>query len=306
MDEVEKAIRNPPSDTLSISPRHSLSRSKESSERPDEELETLSSEDSDGSSDEEFAFASKNLTRETISKCMSDLGMDNISDMDESKLLLKYFRYWSLDDLSKNLTGLLKDVNSDLVELVNDNYMKFISLGNSLDGCSDSANDVKIEVLNYRQKLQAENSNIISDLNMTDGVLGYKRQLTMYQHAIKLLIVLNEQTETFGRLCKGEQTEKRIRHIVALYISMNKQYSGLVKMMNDTGNGIKVLKSSEMMRTLSRRMNALRMEFRSLIETQMESLRTSGKTHEDNVHIFELLKLYQVAVESEKEYAQGN
>lgn len=118
--------------------------------------------------------------------------------------------------------------------------------------------------------------------------------------------VLNEQTETFGRLCKGEETEKRIRHIAALYISMNKQYSGLVKLMNDAEDGIRVLKSSEMMRTLSRRMNALRMEFRSLVETQMESLRAAQKTHEDNIHIFELLKLYQVAIESEKEYAQGS
>lgn len=162
MDEVEKAIQSPSNDTLSISPKHSISKSREPKKKLDDELETIPSEGSDDSSDDEFAFASTNLTREGIAKCMADLGMEDVESMHESRLLLRYFRYWSLDDLSKNLSGLLKDVNTNLVELVNDNYMKFITLGNSLDGCSDSANDVKIEVLNYKQKLQAENSTIRS------------------------------------------------------------------------------------------------------------------------------------------------
>ncbi|VEU22379.1 DEKNAAC103384 [Brettanomyces naardenensis] len=259
----------------------------------------------------EFAFYSEELTRESLQDDMEQLDMNTAEQLDPSLLLLKNFKYWPLDDLSDNLQKLLREVDSDLVDLVNDNYLKFIALGKSIYGSLDITHDVKIDVSNYVRLLHGENDNIKSDLRATSRLVEFKRRLSIYRRIVSVVILLDEQVDTFTRLCDGansEMNEEELKHLIALYFSINKQYGQLMKMVmsrEEVGDK-EMMKNSELMTGLSKRMSALQMEFKSLLESHLEVIRNRQGDHENNLKVFELLKLYQIVEGDNYEYSAIN
>lgn len=193
---------------------------------------------------------------------MDKMGMDTEDTLEPPELLLRYFKHWPLDDLSITLDGLLQDVNSELVQLVNDNYMKFITLGRSLDGSADLTNDIKIAVNGYGRELSAENSRIRQDMRSIDAALDGRRSLSEYRRAIALLQLVDEQLETLVELCRGlkkSDTEK-IRHAGALALSVKKQYDVLV----ETSKQLKWLRKSPVYQGIGRKLHGMEVELARL------------------------------------------
>lgn len=268
------------------------------------DLETelgLDSPDSSSSDNESLTFYNQNLTRDSLQDHMDDLHMRDAQELDPSLLLLRYYKYWSLDDLSTTLGQLLKEVDQDLVELVNSHYLNFISLGKSMDGSQDLTRDIKIDLASYIKQLSKANSEITKDLDATAKLVEYKQRLVVYKRLVSTILLVNSQVETFTQLCNGLSTDssvlsdEKLHHLAALYFSINKQYSVLLKMVAsrpEIGNK-QVLRDCEIVRVLSKRLGALELEFKSLLDAHLKELhKLSG--HENNQRIFDVVRLYKV------------
>ncbi|QPG74764.1 hypothetical protein FOA43_002098 [Brettanomyces nanus] len=201
--------------------------------------------------------------------------------VDPSVILLQNYKYWSLDDLSDGLDQLLKEVDGDLVDLVNSNYLRFIDLGKSLDGSLDMTHDIKIDVANYIRRVKGANRQIDIDSKDIVEAVKYKRRLCILKRVTNIALLVDEQMETFIRINKRDEDDQLpLNHLTALYFSINKQYAEILKMIN----------TGELITTLSRKMSSLQMEFRSLVGDELKIEREK----DDKERMFELIKLNEV------------
>lgn len=116
---------------------------------------------------EEFPFP-KTITRETF---LNDLQIDptnpaqSIVRINEVKFnvdqfLFDHYRFTSLEDLQAELSSLLKELDQELFNLVNNDYFDFINLGKSLEGGENLVDRLRVDVSKYRKKLKDENSRL--------------------------------------------------------------------------------------------------------------------------------------------------
>jgi len=117
--------------------------------------------------DEDFPFPKK-ITRETF---LNDLQIDpsnpaqSILRINEVKFnvdqfLFEHYRFTSLEDLQTELTSLLKELDQELFNLVNNDYFDFINLGKSLEGGETLVDRLRVDVSKYRKKLGDENNRL--------------------------------------------------------------------------------------------------------------------------------------------------
>lgn len=64
-------------------------------------------------------------------------------------------RFQTLDDLQTELRELNQTLSKELVDLVNDNYSDFLSLGSTLSGGGEKIEDVRLSLLGFQRDIQA-------------------------------------------------------------------------------------------------------------------------------------------------------
>lgn len=113
--------------------------------------------------DEEFPFPKK-ITRESF---LSDLQIDssnpaqsilkiNQIKFNVDQFLFDHYRFTSLEDLQSELSALLKELDQELFNLVNNDYFDFINLGKSLEGGESLVDRLRVDVSKYRKRLTDE------------------------------------------------------------------------------------------------------------------------------------------------------
>lgn len=64
-------------------------------------------------------------------------------------------RFQTLEDLQTELRELSQTLNKELVDLVNDNYQDFLSLGSTLSGGEDKIEEIRLGLLGFQRDVQA-------------------------------------------------------------------------------------------------------------------------------------------------------
>ncbi|CAI7601486.1 unnamed protein product [Penicillium glandicola] len=86
-------------------------------------------------------------------------------------------RHQSLEDLRQELRGLEQLLNKELLDLVNENYQDFLSLGSALRGGEEKVEGVKVGVLSFQRDVKAIRDKVEARRQEVEELLNEKRRL---------------------------------------------------------------------------------------------------------------------------------
>jgi len=86
-------------------------------------------------------------------------------------------RFQTLDDLQTELRDLSHTLNKELVDLVNDNYSDFLSLGSTLSGGEEKIEDIRMSLLGFQRDIQAIRDKVDTSRNEVVELLEEKRAI---------------------------------------------------------------------------------------------------------------------------------
>lgn len=110
-------------------------------------------------------------------------------------------RFQTLEDLQSELQDLLKSLNKDLVDLVNDNYTSFLSLGQKLSGGEERIEQVRVGLLGFQRDITGLRDLVNSRSNEVRALLEDKRSLRNDLQLGRALLEVDERmTELEERL----------------------------------------------------------------------------------------------------------
>ncbi|KAJ5685074.1 hypothetical protein N7536_007693 [Penicillium majusculum] len=86
-------------------------------------------------------------------------------------------RHQSLEDLRQELRGLEQLLNKELLDLVNENYQDFLSLGSALRGGEEKVEGVKVGVLSFQRDVKSIRDKVEARRQEVEELLNEKRRL---------------------------------------------------------------------------------------------------------------------------------
>ncbi|CAG8315471.1 unnamed protein product [Penicillium salamii] len=118
-------------------------------------------------------------------------------------------RHQSLEDLRQELRSLEQALNKELLDLVNENYQDFLSLGTALRGGEEKVEGVKVGVLSFQRDVKAIRDKVEARRQEVDELLNEKRRLRTTADIGKGLLDYAERVEELEhRLMIGDKTSK--------------------------------------------------------------------------------------------------
>ncbi|GMM29092.1 hypothetical protein DAMA08_018080 [Martiniozyma asiatica (nom. inval.)] len=221
-----------------------------------------------------------------------------------SEFLLKHYKYWSLNDLSLGLNDLLQELDKELINLVNNNYLQYINLGKSIDGSLDMIHDIKIDLKKYSKELINENDQINKDNEQIILLKHQNEKLQKLKFLTEKLIQLGELIECLEALLTkfditniksreeklinkisihGNKTQMLIE-LTGLWIAIGRLFQLLLKE--------KIIFESPIMSLYGKKMNGLKLEYAGLMKSHLDYLKTEHSDSGKN-EFFEILKIYK-------------
>ncbi|KAJ5908585.1 hypothetical protein N7495_001267 [Penicillium taxi] len=104
-------------------------------------------------------------------------------------------RHQSLEDLRQELRGLEQLLNKELLDLVNENYQDFLSLGTALRGGEEKVEGVKVGLLAFQRDVQAIRDKVDARRQEVEELLNEKRRLRSHADIGKELLDYADRIE---------------------------------------------------------------------------------------------------------------
>ena len=115
-------------------------------------------------------------------------------------------RHQSLEDLRQELRDLDQLLSRELLDLVNENYQDFLSLGNALQGGEEKAEEVRVGLLTFHRDVQTIRDKVEARSAEVEGLLGEKKQLRRDANIGQALLDVADRIEELEhRLMIGEK-----------------------------------------------------------------------------------------------------
>ncbi|CAG8015656.1 unnamed protein product [Penicillium olsonii] len=122
-------------------------------------------------------------------------------------------RHQSLEDLRQELRSLEQALNKELLDLVNENYQDFLSLGTALRGGEEKVEGVKVGVLSFQRDVQAIRDKVEARRQEVEELLNEKRRLRSTADIGKDLLDYAERVEELEhRLMIGDKASEENAH----------------------------------------------------------------------------------------------
>jgi len=133
------------------------------------------------------------------------------SDFDPTTFLSSLSnRFQTLEDLQEELRTLSQSLNKELLDLVNDKYQDFLSLGSTLSGGEEKVEEVRLGLLGFQRELSLIRSKVDSRRDDVAKLLDDKRRLKQEIKLGRGLLEIAERIEDLERhLLIGEDTRRR-------------------------------------------------------------------------------------------------
>ncbi|KAL4942903.1 hypothetical protein BDV06DRAFT_154803 [Aspergillus oleicola] len=115
-------------------------------------------------------------------------------------------RHQSLEDLRQELRDLDQLLSRELLDLVNENYQDFLSLGTALQGGEEKVEQVRVGLLAFQRDVQAIRDKVEARQSEVAGLLNEKKKLRADANIGRALLDFADRVEELEkRLMIGEQ-----------------------------------------------------------------------------------------------------
>jgi hypothetical protein len=116
-------------------------------------------------------------------------------------------RFQTLEDLQTELRELSQSLNKELVDLVNDNYQDFLTLGRTLRGGDEKVEDIRVGLLGFQRDIAGLKSKLDTRRQEVRALLDEKRTVMRDAEKGRLLLEIAERLEDLeGRLGLSKKT----------------------------------------------------------------------------------------------------
>jgi hypothetical protein len=133
------------------------------------------------------------------------------SDFDPTTFLSSLSnRFQTLEDLQTELRTLSQSLNKELLDLVNDNYQDFLSLGSTLSGGEEKVEEVRVGLLGFQRELSLIRSKVDNRRDDVAKLVEDKRKLKQEIKLGRALLEIAERVKDLeGHLMIGEAARRR-------------------------------------------------------------------------------------------------
>ncbi|KIY00769.1 uncharacterized protein Z520_03434 [Fonsecaea multimorphosa CBS 102226] len=104
-------------------------------------------------------------------------------------------RFQTLEDLQAELRELSQTLNKELVDLVNDNYQDFLSLGSTLYGGEEKIEDIRLGLLGFERDVKAVRDKVDTRRNEVAELLRQKKALRQETSVGQALLEIAERLD---------------------------------------------------------------------------------------------------------------
>ncbi|KAK6202466.1 uncharacterized protein RJT21DRAFT_112421 [Scheffersomyces amazonensis] len=234
--------------------------------------------------------------------------------------LYKNHRFTSIDVLIKELTQLSKDLNQNLLDLVNNDYNDFIRLGKSINGGLDLINLVSGDLKSFKFDLVNHYKRFEDSHQLLDNALKKRQQLIHLKTLAKLNVVLNDQVTNFENALildaneprRGHHiTPEKLKSLTGMYLSISHLYQFVCSHsvifessdttadteLKDTNEKNNIPASLFTKNYLNHKIASIKFEFKTYLDEIVKfSLRDHGHSRSSDTSdlILELLNVYKV------------
>ncbi|KAK4944382.1 hypothetical protein LTR10_016268 [Elasticomyces elasticus] len=104
-------------------------------------------------------------------------------------------RFQTLEDLQTELRELSQTLNKELVDLVNDNYQDFLSLGSTLAGGEDKMEEIRLGLLGFQRDVQAVRDKVDARRYEIAELLDQKKALKRETGVGRSLLEITERLD---------------------------------------------------------------------------------------------------------------
>ncbi|KAK7902242.1 hypothetical protein LTR67_001886 [Exophiala xenobiotica] len=115
-------------------------------------------------------------------------------------------RFQTLEDLQTELRELSQTLNKELVDLVNDNYQDFLTLGSTLSGGEERIEDIRLGLLGFQREVNAIRGTVATRRNEVAELLKRKKALRQETGIARSLLEIADrldQLEVKFNISKG-------------------------------------------------------------------------------------------------------
>ncbi|ODV61756.1 uncharacterized protein ASCRUDRAFT_69495 [Ascoidea rubescens DSM 1968] len=158
--------------------------------------------------------------------------LDSNDNFDIDEFLYKNSRFYFLNDLSKDLDGLIKDLDNDLILLINDElYDDVIKLTTSINknkNFEDLISNLKVSLIDYIKFLNKNLIDYQSTSNIINVNLYYKKKFFKVNKFIEKSILLFDLVDVFEKKMNNfSDNIEQIKELTSFYFSIHQLINSL-------------------------------------------------------------------------------
>ncbi|RVD81792.1 uncharacterized protein DFL_009640 [Arthrobotrys flagrans] len=138
------------------------------------------------------------------------------ADFSASSYLASLHRHQTLEDLRAELRTRSKDLERELVELVNRDYADFVGLGSSLRGGEGKVNDLKLGVMGFAREIEGVKEKVVKVANEMEKDMAVKKEVARKKALARNLLTLDARLSQLESLLLLKGQQEADDHILTL------------------------------------------------------------------------------------------
>lgn len=108
-------------------------------------------------------------------------------------------RHQTLEDLRAELRTRSQDISKELLDLVNDNYQDFLSLGSSLKGGDEKVEEVRLGLLGFRREVEGLKGKVDERKNEVEDLVAQKKEIRRQMQLGRALLDVDHRLQDLER-----------------------------------------------------------------------------------------------------------
>ncbi|KAK6339428.1 hypothetical protein TWF718_008844 [Orbilia javanica] len=138
------------------------------------------------------------------------------TDFSASSYLASLHRHQTLEDLRAELRTRSKDLERELVELVNRDYADFVGLGSSLRGGEGKVNDLKLGVMGFAREIEGVKEKVVKAADEMEKDMAVKKEVTRKKALARNLLTLDARLLQLESLLLLRGQQEADDHVITL------------------------------------------------------------------------------------------
>ncbi|KAL8936735.1 MAG: hypothetical protein Q9216_004776 [Gyalolechia sp. 2 TL-2023] len=108
-------------------------------------------------------------------------------------------RHQTLEDLRAELRTRSQDISKELLDLVNDNYQDFLSLGSSLRGGDEKVEEVRLGLVSFRREIEGLKSKVDERKKEVEALVAQKKEIRRQMQLGRTLLDVDYRIQELER-----------------------------------------------------------------------------------------------------------